>query len=57
MAALKALEVRTYVNGAKIEFRDVDSNILNFKEQIKTDLGTSFLYYSMLVYVYVALDR
>lgn len=39
MAALKALEKRTYRNGALVEFRDVDYNILTFKEQIMADLG------------------
>ena len=39
MAALKALEKRTYRNGALVEFRDVDYNILTFKEQIMVDLG------------------
>ena len=39
MAALKALGKRTYRNGALVEFRDVDYNILTFKEQIMADLG------------------
>ena len=53
MTALKDLEKRTYRNGALIKFQDVDYNILTFKEQMMTDLGTSLLDYSTDVYVCV----
>lgn len=41
MSALKALEAAKYANGASVVFRDVDYNILTFKEQITIDLGGS----------------
>ena len=39
MDALKALESRSYDSGATVRFRDVDYNVLTFREQIKIDLG------------------
>jgi hypothetical protein len=39
MSALKALEAREYRHGGTVIFRDVDYNVLTFKEQITIDLG------------------
>jgi hypothetical protein len=39
MSALKALEDREYRHGGTVIFRDVDYNVLTFKEQITIDLG------------------
>ena len=40
---LKALEGRTFSNGALVKVTDVDYNLLSFEEQIETDLQTDIM--------------
>lgn len=40
---LKKLEGQTFRNGAQVEFRDVDYNLLTFEEQIQNDLDTDIM--------------
>ncbi|KAH8065127.1 hypothetical protein JL722_2033 [Aureococcus anophagefferens] len=41
--ALKSLETRSFANGARVRFRDVDYNLLSFEDQIKVDLDTDVM--------------
>ena len=46
--SLKALEGRTFENGAVVEVRDMDYNLLSFEDQIKNDLDTDIMVSSRL---------
>lgn len=37
------MERKKFNNGAEVEVRDVDYNLLSFEEQIKTDLETDVM--------------
>ena len=41
--ALKSLETRSFANGARVRFRDVDYNLLSFEDQVKVDLDTDVM--------------
>eukprot|EP00904_Undaria_pinnatifida_P005266 jgi/Undpi1/186/HiC_scaffold_1.g00183.m1 len=41
--SLKALEGKTFENGAVVEVRDMDYNLLSFEDQIKNDLDTDIM--------------
>lgn len=41
--ALRGLESRNWPNGAQVEFRDVDFNLLTFAEQIMVDITTDIM--------------
>lgn len=41
--SLQALERESFANGAAVEVRDVDYNILSFEEQIENDLETDVM--------------
>lgn len=41
--ALKTLERQTFPNGAEVEVRDMDYNLLSFEEQIMNDLETDVM--------------
>ena len=41
--ALRSLETRSFANGARVRFRDVDYNLLSFEDQIKVDLDTDVM--------------
>ena len=43
VSTLKQLETRTFGNGAKVQFRDVDFNLLTFEEQIHVDVTTDIM--------------
>lgn len=40
---IKALEGEEFANGAVVEVRDADYNLLSFEEQIKHDLETDIM--------------
>ncbi|CAN0043798.1 unnamed protein product, partial [Laminaria digitata] len=41
--SLKTLEGKTFENGAVVEVRDMDYNLLSFEDQIKNDLDTDIM--------------
>ncbi|CAN0461789.1 unnamed protein product, partial [Scytosiphon promiscuus] len=41
--SLKQLERETFPNGAVVEVRDLDYNLLSFEDQIKNDLETDVM--------------
>lgn len=41
--SLRSLESKVFDNGAKVVVKDVDYNLLSFKDQIKTDLETDIM--------------
>lgn len=43
IAGLRALEKEAYSNGARVTVRDVDYNLLTFREQIETDVTTDVM--------------
>jgi len=43
VGALRGLETREWPNGAQVEFRDVDFNLLTFEEQIMVDITTDIM--------------
>ena len=43
VAALRGLEQKTFPNGCKVKFQDVDFNVLSFTEQIAVDLATDVM--------------
>lgn len=43
LRSLKALESEPFGNGAVVEVRDLDYNLLSFEEQIKNDLETDIM--------------
>lgn len=43
MRGLKALEGESFGNGALVQVRDIDYNLLSFEDQIKNDLETDIM--------------
>lgn len=43
VASLKTLEKKAFDNGAEVEVRDLDYNLLSFEDQIKNDLETDVM--------------
>lgn len=43
VATLRTLEKQIFPNGAEVEIRDVDYNLLSFEDQIKNDLETDVM--------------
>lgn len=43
MAGLRTLERQQFANGAEVEVRDVDYNLLSLEDQITNDLDTDVM--------------
>ena len=43
LASLRTLQEETFGNGAEVEIRDVDYNLLSFEDQIRNDLETDVM--------------